>query len=51
MEASIHMFDAEDGESVGRGEVYEGVENGDCDLGFKPKTVVTAQGAKCGLMC
>lgn len=46
VEVSIHKFDAEDEESVRRKEMYDGVENGDEELGFKSKTktVVTAQG-------
>jgi hypothetical protein len=41
-EISIHKFDAEDGESTRRKEMYDGVKNGDGELGFKTKTVVTA---------
>ena len=43
VEVSIHKYDAEDGQSVRRKEMYDGVKNGDGDLGFKTKTVVTAQ--------
>lgn len=43
MEVSVHKFDAEDGGSTRRKEMYDGVKNGYGDLGFKTKTVVTAQ--------
>jgi hypothetical protein len=45
VEVSIHKFDAEDGESVRRKDMYDGVKNGDGDLGFRTKTVVTAHAA------
>jgi hypothetical protein len=42
VEVHVQKFDAEDGESIRRKEMYDGVKNGDGDLGFKTKTVVTA---------
>lgn len=42
VEVSIHKYDAEDEESIRRKEMYDGVNNGDGDLGFKTKTMVTA---------
>ena len=43
VEVSIHKFDAEGGERIRRKQMYDGVRNGDGELGFKTKTVITAQ--------